>query len=480
MPGLRSIFARSDGLTPVFYLFPFLMIAWGIARGEELPRYKLKVGQELVYRTVDPPRVSEEKDRGKTIWTSGYEWIFCVVRQNENGSWRLVFREQFDDTFSFMEGKERKERRVAWSKDGYCDLWPDGRMADNPTIQPQTDPTVLFPVLPPDLQTMGTSWEAKLSLDDTRCKLRPAAKDSPAEGAVWRFVEEREGMLDAIYLSSTHRDYVFDRAEGVVRKVTTVSKEAWPAGREAYPATQSFELASTRQHNAADLQALREETDCYWAAMEEYKKLAGRASQDAAHAAEWLDKAEAGLKQLAGQLTLPPVRTMVDRKLEEHQQDRSSVISEAEKTAKLMNKPAPDWKTADLDGRERALTDYRGKVVVLDFWHRGCGWCIRAMPQLKQLADEFEGKAVAILGINSDEDESDARFVIDALKLNYATLKNSHGDDRISAQYKVQAWPTLIVIDRQGVVRRVDVGYTLTLRHDLGDRIRELLAEKDR
>jgi peroxiredoxin len=96
------------------------------------------------------------------------------------------------------------------------------------------------------------------------------------------------------------------------------------------------------------------------------------------------------------------------------------------------------------------------------------------------LVDDFSGQDVAILGVNSDEDDTDALFVIDKLKLNYPTLRNSSasGKDRINTKYLVHGWPTLVVIDPKGVVRHFHSGYSPTLRHDLGEKIRELLTEK--
>lgn len=99
------------------------------------------------------------------------------------------------------------------------------------------------------------------------------------------------------------------------------------------------------------------------------------------------------------------------------------------------------------------------------------------MPQIKQLTDDFSGQEVAILGMNSDDNLDDARFVIDRLKLNYATLKNGEAADRINSKYKIRGWPTLVVIDRNGVVRHLHFGYSPTLRKDLAKKIRELLAE---
>jgi thiol-disulfide isomerase/thioredoxin len=56
-------------------------------------------------------------------------------------------------------------------------------------------------------------------------------------------------------------------------------------------------------------------------------------------------------------------------------------------------------------------------MVVLDFWYRGCGWCIRAMPQLNAVADQFAGRPVAVLGMAIDQNEANAKFVCDEMTL---------------------------------------------------------------
>ena len=134
-----------------------------------------------------------------------------------------------------------------------------------------------------------------------------------------------------------------------------------------------------------------------------------------------------------------------------------------------------EWQTTDLDGQPHALADYRGKVVVLDFWYRACGWCIRAMPQMKQLTDDFQDQSVAILGINSDRDLADARYVIDKMSLNYPTLKNGEGSDQISTLYKIHGWPTLVVIDKKGVLRHVHKGFHDGEEREIEKEIKELL-----
>jgi thiol-disulfide isomerase/thioredoxin len=142
--------------------------------------------------------------------------------------------------------------------------------------------------------------------------------------------------------------------------------------------------------------------------------------------------------------------------------------------AAVLNKPAPKWDLVDLNGAPHSLSDYLGKVVVLDFWFRGCGWCIKAMPQVKQLAADFANRSVAILGMNTDTDPADAKFVVQELGLNYPVLRAPAEP----ADYHVRVFPTLIIVDRHGVIRERKVGYDPKLHDDVSAIIERLLAEK--
>ena len=362
--------------------------------------------------------------------------------------------------------------------DGYFDLAADGRFVENESIQPMANPTALFPPLPPPGHDLKTSWEAALSLDETHRKLR-TDESLPDDHGEWHFVEEPTMALDAIYEGSRTYHYDFDCQRGLIRKLTANVKQGWPARLASKSSTQTIELVNTRDLDRQDLTELNADVDRYLPAGAAYWALFLRANEDFAHVAECLDKAEAGLKEIEPLLKTSLVRGMLANKLKQHQSSRSYCTTLGSEFGSQIDKPSQDWTTTDLAGAPHALADYRGKVVVLDFWYRGCGWCIRAMPQMKQLVDDFAGQDVAIMGINSDRDDSDAQFVIDKLGLNYPTLRN--GEDRkegINTKYLIHGWPTLVVIDAKGVVRHFHSGYSPTLRRDLSEKIRELLAEK--
>jgi thiol-disulfide isomerase/thioredoxin len=164
----------------------------------------------------------------------------------------------------------------------------------------------------------------------------------------------------------------------------------------------------------------------------------------------------------------------IDHDIKQHGQYVSYYVEDAKKRQAILDKPATEWSCKDLDGKEHALKDYRGRVVVLDFWYRGCGWCIRAMPQMKEIATHYADKPVTIFGMNTDRNEDDARFVIDKMGLNYGNLKATG----VPEKYKVQGFPTLLIIDQEGVLRDIHVGYSADLKEKVIESIDRLLTKK--
>ena len=117
---------------------------------------------------------------------------------------------------------------------------------------------------------------------------------------------------------------------------------------------------------------------------------------------------------------------------------------------------APDFKLADLDGKEVTLASLKGKVVLLDFWATWCGPCKAAMPTIQKLHDEYKDKGVVILGVNTWEEKPQAaREYMTKRKFTYGCLLKG---DELAQAYGVTGIPTLVIIGRDGRVAKVEVG----------------------
>ena len=138
-------------------------------------------------------------------------------------------------------------------------------------------------------------------------------------------------------------------------------------------------------------------------------------------------------------------------------------------------KEAPDFALKDADGRTVRLSDYRGKVVLLNFWATWCGPCKIEIPWFMELEQENKDRGFAVLGVAMDEGGWDAiKPFLAELRVNYRTLL---GTDMVAQQFGgVEALPTTFVIDREGRIASTHVG--LASKSDYENDIKALLAQR--
>jgi peroxiredoxin len=118
---------------------------------------------------------------------------------------------------------------------------------------------------------------------------------------------------------------------------------------------------------------------------------------------------------------------------------------------------APDFTLKSLDGGNLRLEEYRGQVVLINFWASWCGPCRQEMPLLDRLHQRYEDAAFVVLGINVEGSEAPARSLLDKIPVTFPVLIDAN--QTVSAQYKLEAMPTTVLVDRDGIVRYVHRGY---------------------
>ena len=120
-----------------------------------------------------------------------------------------------------------------------------------------------------------------------------------------------------------------------------------------------------------------------------------------------------------------------------------------------VGKPAPELKMVDLDGKIHRVSRLKGKKVILDFWASWCPPCKKAIPDLIKLAGSG-GSDLVILGLSDEPTDKLALFVKEA-KMNYPVIAS---EEKLPAPYgQVTGLPTLFLIDSEGVIQDVLVGY---------------------
>ncbi len=121
---------------------------------------------------------------------------------------------------------------------------------------------------------------------------------------------------------------------------------------------------------------------------------------------------------------------------------------------------AADFSLATLDGGAGNLRDYRGKVVVLNFWASWCGPCRAEMPDMQAVYSELRDKGLAVVGVNQGESHDTVTAFAREFGLTFPILFDE--SQSVARKYGVRSYPTTFIVDRDGVIRNVIVGGPLT------------------
>jgi len=141
----------------------------------------------------------------------------------------------------------------------------------------------------------------------------------------------------------------------------------------------------------------------------------------------------------------------------------------------VRGKQAPDFDLASLDGKRVKLSDFRGKVVLLNFWATWCTPCKEEMPWFVDLQKKYSNDGLVVVGVAMDDSETSkiAQFAGE-MGVNYPVLL---GTDQVSEDYgNVQYLPTSFYIDRDG--KFVEKGVGLLGRQEVENNIQKALASR--
>ncbi|MAF65412.1 MAG: hypothetical protein CMJ84_07125 [Planctomycetes bacterium] len=135
---------------------------------------------------------------------------------------------------------------------------------------------------------------------------------------------------------------------------------------------------------------------------------------------------------------------------------------------------ARDFEATDLQGRTFHLSDYRGQVVVLDFWGFWCPTCRRALPHLVRLAERHADEPFAILGVNSDTDLESVRSQVKGQHVTWRNAFDGGPKGPLARAWRVRSFPSVYVLDHEGRIRARNVH-----GEALDRKVADLLAELD-
>ena len=114
---------------------------------------------------------------------------------------------------------------------------------------------------------------------------------------------------------------------------------------------------------------------------------------------------------------------------------------------------APDFAVKDIDGKNLQLSNFRGKYVLLDFWHTSCGPCVKDTPRLKALSEKFDRDNFEIIGVSADTRRYKVKNYVGKSHIEWPQILDAmDNNNKISKMYNIGGFPHYVLIDRQGKV----------------------------
>jgi len=138
--------------------------------------------------------------------------------------------------------------------------------------------------------------------------------------------------------------------------------------------------------------------------------------------------------------------------------------------------PAPDFELESLDGKTVKLSELKGKPVFLDFWATWCGPCRRALPHTQAFSEKYKDKA-HILAVNVREDKEKVRAFMEQNQYTFRVLMDSEG--KTARAYGVRGIPQFVVIDAQGNIAFIKVGYGPGVEDELENALEKAILQAE-
>ena len=147
-----------------------------------------------------------------------------------------------------------------------------------------------------------------------------------------------------------------------------------------------------------------------------------------------------------------------------------------EVTLPAVGNSAPSFTLKDVKGNNVSLSDFKGKIVVIDFWSTWCSWCRETTQEMEKLHKNYKDRDVVFLGISLDSGSKAEKKVRDFSQKHDLTYLMLIDDGSASKSYKVSKIPATYVLDRDHIIKQIYPGYLPSLGEKISETIEKSLS----
>ncbi|NNM60877.1 MAG: TlpA family protein disulfide reductase [Steroidobacteraceae bacterium] len=137
--------------------------------------------------------------------------------------------------------------------------------------------------------------------------------------------------------------------------------------------------------------------------------------------------------------------------------------------------PAPPFTLTTPTGQKVSLSQFKGQVVMVNFWATWCGPCQQEMPLLNQIYQQYAPAGFTLLGVNVDTNEAKVKALLARRPVSFTVLLDPK--NQVAGEYHVEEMPSTVIIGRKGNIRYVHRGYKPGDENAYQDHIRQLIQE---
>ena len=152
-----------------------------------------------------------------------------------------------------------------------------------------------------------------------------------------------------------------------------------------------------------------------------------------------------------------------------------AALADAAAPALGAKSPAPDFTLPAVGGKSLSLSQYKGQVVMINFWATWCGPCRQEMPLLDAMYKKYKAMGFTLIGVNVEPDSKAAEEFLKKLPVSFPVAFDA--ESKVSQLYNVQGMPSTVIVDRKGNARVLHKGYRPGDENTYLDHVRTLIRE---